>query len=206
VADLVTPEQVAQWADIPDNNDDATLAWCATSASRWVRTHCGRSFHVEEEQDASARYFKPLAPYLVQLDDCYDAATVTVATDDADDGNYAQSWDAADFQLNPVAGIGPTGETGWPYTKLVAIKHRVFPFHARTSVKVTAKWGWEALPGDVFQAALMVAAEMHKAKSGGFEVFTADGQFTPTRRNFVVRDLLNPYRTRRANDARFVVS
>jgi len=50
-----------------------------------------------------------------------------------------------------------------------------------------------------------VASEIFKAKSGGFEVFTADASFTPIRRNMLVRDLLAAYRTATAHDARFVV-
>lgn len=205
MADLVSAAELAQWMSIPDNEDDTTLAWCATAASKWIRGKTGRSFNIEAAQTVSARYFQPLAHYLVRVDDCYDLATIVVATDEADDGLYATTWDATDFQMNPVGGIGPTGETGWPFTKIVAVSTKTFPFNMRTSVKVTAKWGWEALPGDVFEAALMVAAEMHKAKSGGMEVFTADGNFMPQRQNRIVRDLLTPYGTRRANDARFVV-
>lgn len=205
MADLCSTGDVAQWLGVDDNEDDTTFGWCVTAASQWVRTHCGRSFNVDAAQVASARYFHATAPYLALVDDCYDSATVVVATDDDDSGSWSTVWASTDFQLNPVGNIGPTGETGWPYTKIVAVEGRLFPCGARTGLKVTAKWGWSALPGDVFTAAIMVASEMHKAKSGGFEVFTADGQFTPTRRNFVVRDLLNPYRTRRANDARFLV-
>jgi hypothetical protein len=61
------------------------------------------------------------------------------------------------------------------------------------------------LPTEVMNATLMMAAEIYKARSGGFEAFTADASFTPIRRNMLVRDALAPYRTQTAHDARFVV-
>lgn len=203
MADLITPAEFRTWVGIEDEQDNAVIALVCAAGSGQVRSWCGRSFHVDAAQAASARYFVPLDGCTVMIDDAH---TVTaVATDDADDGAWSTSWDATDYSLAPLGGVGPTGETGWPFTKIVAVETRYFPCVARPAVKVTAKWGWSALPNDVKVATMMVANELFRSKSGGSEFFSADGNFTPIRKNVAIRDLLQPYRGPRANDARFKI-
>jgi hypothetical protein len=204
MADLITAAQYKTWASIGDSTDDTVIGYNVIAASQMVRGWCGRSFHVDGAQVASARYFTPIDPYTVLIDDCYNVSSL--ATDDADDGAWSTTWATTDYTLSPLDTVGPTGETGWPYTKIRACESAYFPSTTRPTVKLTAKWGWSALPGDVFVAALMVCGELMKSKSGGSEYFTTDGSFTPIRRNVVIRDMLQPYRGRRANDARFLVA
>jgi len=104
-----------------------------------------------------------------------------------------------------ASGQSPYGGSGWPYTSLHAVESREFPYVARPAVKVTAKWGWEALPDPVSTAVKMLVSEMYKARDGGYDTFTTDGGFTVIRGNRVVRDLLAPYRRGTAGDGRFVV-
>lgn len=202
MTDLISSVDLAEWVGINDLEDEARLAPAAAAASRMVTTWCGRSF--DTDTSATARYFYPLDPYTVFIDDAWEVTAV--ATDDNDDGLWSTAWSASDYYLDPPGGVGPNGQTGWPYTKLRAVESRYFPQALRPVVKVTAKWGWPtAAPDDVVLAAKMLGAELFKSRSGGSEYFTADGSFTPIRRNFIVRDLLQPYRTATANDARFVI-
>ena len=203
MANLITEAQLKAWLNIDDSSDDGLLAMITGTASQMIRSYCGRSFEVDAAQVASARYFDRVGDRSAFIDDCW--SITAVATDDGDDGTYSQSWTTSDYQADPVGGIGPTGLTGWPYTSLTAIGDLDFPTVDRPAVKVTAKWGWTALPTEVLNATLMMAGEIYKARSGGFEVFTADANFTPIRRNMLVRDALAPYRTRRAHDVRFAV-
>lgn len=203
MANIISEAQLKAWLNIDDSADDAVLALVTASASQMVRSYCGRSFTVDTAQAATARYFTRQDDYLVFIDDCW--SITEVATDDGDDGTYSIIWGASDWQADPVGGVGPNGLDGWPYTSLRAVGALEFPAAARPSVKVTAKWGFSAMPSDVLQATLMVAGEIFKARSGGFEVFTADASFTPIRRNMLVRDLLNPYRGVRAHDVRFAI-
>lgn len=203
MANLITEAQLKSWLNIDDSGDDAILALVTASASQMVRSYCGRSFEVDAAQAATARYFTPLGEYAVFVDDCWSISEV--ATDDGDDGTYSTLWTASDWQAIPVNGVGPNGMSGFPYTQINTVGALEFPWAARPAVKVTAKWGWSALPSDVLQATLMVGAEIYRARSGGFEVFTADASFTPIRRNMLVRDTLNPYRSRHAHDVRFAI-
>lgn len=204
MTNLITEAQLKAWLNIDDSADDGLLTVITSAASQLVRSYCGRSFEVDTAQAATVRYFNRLSDEIAFIDDCW--SITAVATDDGDNGTYSQTWTTSDYQPNPVDGIGPYGLTGWPYTRLAAIGDLDFPVVSRPAVKVTAKWGWAALPDDVKTATLMMAAEIYNARAGGFEVFTADASFTPIRRNMLVRDLLAPYRTQRATDARFVVA
>ena len=142
---------------------------------------------------ATARYF-PISGDGVWLDDCTEVTAVAIDSGDA--ATWATALTTADYSLTPVGGLGPDGSTGWPYTQLVTRNSYRFTTTNVTipAVKVTAKWGWSALPADVRLATLMVGAELFRAKGGSVETFTADGQFIPIRRNALVRDLLRDYR------------
>lgn len=200
MADLIDYDQLATWLEISDATDSGIFALILPSVSSAVRKWCGRSF---ETATTGTRYFRPLDAWTCHIDDC--TAITTVATDDADSGAWGTTWASTDFYADPAGGIGPDGMTGWPYTKITAVESREFPCVARPAVKLTGTFGWAAVPDDVTMAALMLAGEQYRAKSGGFDTFTTDGSFTAIRRNVLVRDLLQPYRTARANDARFVV-
>jgi hypothetical protein len=203
MANLITEAQLKAWLNIDDSSDDQLLSMITQSASQMIRSYCGRSFEVDSAQAATVRYFNRIGDRVAFIDDAW--SITAVATDDGDDGTYSQTWTTSDYQADPVGGIGPFGLAGWPYTQLAAIGDLDFPIVDRPAVKVTAKWGWTALPADVLNATLMMAGEIYKGRSGGFEVFTADASFTPIRRNMLVRDMLAPYRTRRAHDYRFAI-
>jgi hypothetical protein len=204
MSNIITAANLREHLGIGDSVDDQSIAWAVAAAQRQVRTYCGRSFEVDAAQSATARYFAPLSPYQVMIDDAWQITQI--ATDDNDNGTWSAVWSSGDWFAHPSGGIGPDGLSGWPYTEIAAVSTLpLFPPAMRPSVKVTAKWGWTALPDDVFLATLMVGAELFRAKSGGSDVFTADGQFVPIRRNAVLRDLLAPYRGIKANDTRFVV-
>ena len=203
MANLVTDDQAREWLNIGDSLDDNLIATLTSAVSQAVRLHLGRSMNVDAAQVASARYFFPADCWTVNIDDAYEITAV--ATDDADSGTWATTWSSSDYYALPAGGVGADGQTGWPYTSLRAVESRTFPYAIRPAVKVTAKWGWSAVPDDVEIACLMLVAEMYKARDGGYETFTSDAGFTQIRRNLVVRDLLEPYRTARASGSRFRV-
>ena len=204
MANLITDAQAKTWLDINDTTDDTRISYLTAAASELIRGYCGRSFNIDGAQVASARYFTAAAWDAVKIDDCYEVTAV--ATDDADDGSYSTVWATTDYLMLPPGGQGPYGSTGWPYTAIRAVESRIFPiWFNRPGVKVTAKWGWSALPSDVTMAALMLVGEMFRAKAGTFDQYNADGTFTPIRQNRQVRDLLQKYKTAAAADARFWV-
>jgi hypothetical protein len=91
----------------------------------------------------------------------------------------------------------------------VAVAGRTFSaaFNRRPLVKVTGTWGWSAIPEDVHQATVFLAAEMFKAREAplGTAGMTDWGPIT-IRGNRRVVDLLAPYKRVSAADGRFLVA
>lgn len=205
MADYIDPADVAAALSI-DYTNDAILEAAVTAASNLVASMCGRDF---SPVASSIRYFVPVDSHVVPIND---ASSITaVATDDAADGLYSTSWAVGDWQALPVGGIGPAGQTGWPYTAIVAIETRMFlntTFNLRPFVKVTGVWGWTAIPDDVKQATLFLASEMFKAAREAPFGSANMADFGPVtiRGNRRVYDLLAPYKTLKASDGRFLVA
>lgn len=206
MTDLITLDEAREFLTISDTADDSLIAALVLAASASARNYCGRDFEVDATQSATARYFTPESCFSAKIDDCW--SITAVATDDADDGTWSTSWASTDWyamSADKASGQSPYGGSGWPYTHLHAVESREFPYVARPALKVTAKWGWTALPSAVNLAVKMLVNEAYKARDGGYDTFTTDGGFTIIRGNRVVRDLLAPYRRGAAGDGRFVI-
>jgi hypothetical protein len=81
-------------------------------------------------------------------------------------GDEAESFDGAD------------GVAGWPWFRIRATGSRRFPVDARfATVRVTAKWGWSAVPDDVQLATKLQAALLLKRREApnGLLEFAGDG-------------------------------
>lgn len=180
--------------DIADTNDDDRLTDALAAASREIEQWCGRQFN--DAGAASARVFHPLTPYTVMVDDFSTTTGLVVATDTDDDGTYDTTWTSSDYDLEPVNGV-VSGMTGWPYYQLRAVGDYTFPrcVRRRRSVQVTAQWGWAAVPSEVKQACLIIAAESFKLGDAPFGV-AGFGEFGPVRvrMNSRAQSLLAPYR------------
>jgi hypothetical protein len=181
---------------------DGAITPLLTTASRWVDSKCGRRFYADSA--ATTRVFQPLTAYTVIIDDAW---TVTaVETDDADDGTYSTDWTASDYQTLPPNGVGSNGQSGWPTTALRAVESLTFPtWHRRPSVRVTAKWGWTAVPADVEQACLYYVNRLFylRGTPGGFAESAEFAQ--PIRSIRDIESLLAPFMTTQAGDGRFLV-
>ena len=176
---------------------DARLAEHITAASRKVDAYCRRSFgpHVGV---ATTRTFHAFNCHTVYIDDAYDITAVDA--DDDDDGTYATSWPSTDYDTDPPNGVGPDGLTGWPITALRAIGDDVdFPTCTRRRpVRVTAKWGWPAIPDDVIEATYLYTARL------AYEIAVPSGITPPNvdfgmpgiplQRPYTAEQLLWPYR------------
>lgn len=175
------------------STDDTRLLEALNVASRAVEDHCDRQFN--KAASATARLFYPIDHYGLHVDDFHTTTGLVVKTDQGDDGTFETTWDATDYQLEPVNGI-VSGESGWPYSRLVAVESRAFPVTGRrVPVEVTASWGWNAVPSPVKEATLILAEAIYKLKDAphgiaGFDTFGA----VRVRENPYVCILLRRYR------------
>lgn len=142
----------------PDTVRDTELQAAATSASKAINRACGRDFN--NQTDASARLFIPSAPRFVVTDDIYSTDSLVVEV--LEYGNVVMTLTGTEYELTPLNGIvdgEPRPYTGfrlpWPWHSW---------FWAGTRIRVTAKWGWAAVPDDIVQATKILGAEFYKLK------------------------------------------
>jgi len=134
---------------------DLTLA--ISAASRAIDERCGRRFG--RDSSASARVYTPLSGNLVLIDD---AISITmVETDQNGDGTFEQAW-AANTEY--VAWPLNASADGVPYTRITRhpLTGQFFPLWVPRSVRVTATWGWPAVPDQIRQATMLLAARLVK--------------------------------------------
>lgn len=178
--------------EIADSVDDTRLTEALNAASYGVDRYCERTF--SNADSGSARVYPGAADRrLVSTDDHHTAAPI-VETDDDGDGTFEVVWGLEDLQLEPVNGV-VGGRPGWPFTRLVAIGVRRFPAGPAARVRVTATWGWAAVPAPVKEATLIVAEEVFKLADAPFGV-AGFGEFGAmrVRMNSAAVTMLEPFR------------
>jgi hypothetical protein len=178
--------------NISDTNDDAALTNALATSSRAIEQFCGRQFN--DAGAASARVYNLDTRHVVRVDDFHTTTGLVVETDDGDDGTFETTWSATDYQLEPLNQI-VDGQTGWPYHTIRAVESRYFPCGRRTTVRVTARWGWSAVPTPVQEACLILSEETFRLKDAPFGV-AGFGEFgvVRIRDNRKAAALLAPYR------------
>lgn len=195
MTDYITLPEFKDRFGVQSSVKDSRLAEHITAASRRVDALCHRTF-VAHDGAATVRYFRPLSVGLTFVDDCYDITAVGV--DDEDDGTYSTAWTATDYETDPPNGVGPDGQPGWSASTLRAIGDQRFPTCTlRRAVKVTAKWGWAAVPADVKEATYLLANRL------SYEVGVPGGVTPPNldfgmpgsalQRPYTAEGLLKPY-------------
>lgn len=167
------------------------------AASRAIDQHCGRRFW--RDATVTARTYRPQDPLVANVDDISTTVGLIVKTDTTGDGSYATTWDAADYQLEPLnSDVVAGADTVTPYAwwLISAIDDKTFLTGTlRVSLQVTARFGWSAVPNDVNEAAILKAVALFRRKDAPFGV-AGVGEFGPiriTRNDPDVRDLLGPY-------------
>lgn len=183
-----TLSELKSFLKISDTVDDTELTPALTTASRDIEHYCRRQFNRAET--ATPRVFTPRDRCMVRVHDFYTADDLAVSVDVAHDETFSSALTVDQFWLRPHNGV-VDGQEGWPYTSLVSAGGAFFA----GLVRVTARWGWEAVPDPVHQACLMLSSELFKTKDAPWGV-AGFGEFGPVRvrRNPMASALLEPYR------------
>lgn len=144
-----------------DNIQDAINA-----SSGEIEKHCNRQFN--RADTATARVYVPGDCYSVTVDDFWSTDGLVVEVDTYGDGSFSTVVPASDYELYPMNGV-VDGQTGWPYYEINFVNLEL-PIHHRRKgvVRVTAKWGWSAVPEAVRQATVIIAAETYQLKDAPF--------------------------------------
>lgn len=190
----------SEWAN--QTQYDGILTTVLDAASREVERFCGRQFNTQVGE--TARLYTPLdGDSFSQLrwcetDDFVLTDGFVLQTDPGGNGTFEVTWSAPlDYELFPLNGV-VDGEPGWPYSEIHAVGGVWFPlieFRRKSTIKVTAQWGWEAVPEAVKMATLLIAAQVFKMKDAplGVAGFTNFQSAIRVRDNPVACALIKKY-------------
>lgn len=181
-----------------DGMADTALSWAVKTASGKVNDHCERQFNLSDV--ASDRIYAPNEDDFrnVDVDDFVLTEDFNLQTDPSGTGVFEVQWQSStDYELSPLNGV-VGGVPGWPYSEIHAVGGVWFPitrFRRRGTVKVTALWGWQAVPDEVHQSTLIIGHELFKLAEAAFGVagFTAIGAQIRVRNNPMACDLIDKY-------------
>jgi hypothetical protein len=167
VANLCDSDDVkeALGIPIPDSVDDVRIELACSAATQMIQQYCQRQFTTDA--NASARVFTPESWDLAFTEDFYTTTSLVIQSDPGLDGTWSQTWTTDDYQLEPLN--QENYGDAWPYHTIRAINSLYFPQdYGRVTVKVTAKWGWAAVPSAVKQAAILQAITIFKSADAPF--------------------------------------
>lgn len=190
--DYITSAELKAYMGLEINTYDALLADAISSTSREIEDFCHRQFHTAGA--ATARVYQPLDPARVFVDDFHTAVGLIVETDDDNDGIFETVWAASDYELRPLNGVR-NGQPGWPYWEIAAVGSKRFTGSCRANVRVTADWGWAAIPEPVRQAAFILASDTFQLKDQRLGIAGSDqfGQIVRVRDNQLAASKLKHY-------------
>jgi hypothetical protein len=174
MTDYITVEDLKEYlGNVQHSNLDSVCELAVSTASRAIEAHCGRRFYPDDT--ATARTYRVVDPYCVIVDDFWTTTGLAIASDNGNDGTYETTWASTEYTLYPLNQIR-AGQEGWAYNEIRTNGTRWFPCSThRTSLQVTAKWGWEEVPAQVQNATKLYAARLVQRSNspegiaGGFE-------------------------------------
>lgn len=149
------------FANITSTNatDDAVIEAMIESASRTIDNLCERHFYAA----TTTRYFTAQDGRVLYCDDISTATAMALYTDEGGDGTYENTWATTDFNLEPINALN-----GWPFTSIVITinGNYSFPVNVPRGVKITAAFGWAAIPKPIHEACMLIAASDYKQRNG----------------------------------------
>lgn len=140
---------------ITDALDDSLLETAIESASRMIDGYTARTFY---NAGTAVRNFAATDDLTCIIDDAISVTTVQT-TDEI--GDTYTTWTANDYQLEPLN--ARSDGLYMPYTGLRAVNDYAFPVvDQQALVRVTAVWGWPAVPTAIKQATIIQASRLFK--------------------------------------------
>lgn len=182
-----------------DDSDDAAIAAAVDTASRMIDATCGRRFW--QDTSTVARTYFPTEPYRVYVDDISTLTGLVVKADTTDDGTYDTTLTInTDFIVAPTNAAAETPVRPWTEIRLLTDAGSLSSFQAlssgRSSVEVTARFGWPAIPDPVKRACVLQAKNVFKAPDLTFGSYQIADEGQPVRIPTVdplARGMLEPF-------------
>jgi hypothetical protein len=179
---------------------DTQLSNAVNAASRAVDGYCGQRFWLDA--GTVTRYYRPINGVTCETDPISTTTGLTVAVDLTGYGNYDIPLTYnTDYVLEPQNALLDYPARPYREITLVLGTRAYFPPSNNTrrpAVKVTATFGWPAIPDDVVQATLIKASRLFHRKDSPQGVVGMGADFGPvrisTREDPDVVGLLGDYR------------
>lgn len=158
MTDYATLDEVKTALRIPltDTTDDVELALKLTSASKRIDSDTGRPHGYGLDAATSSRIYTPHHDQLLLVDDI---ATATGLVVEIGRGTTWSTVDSAAYDLLP--------ENAEVDSRAIEVLARVvgcWPIWGAQRVRVTATWGWPAVPEPIHNAAILLAARLFRRK------------------------------------------
>ena len=152
-----TLAQVKAALRIADTVDDSLLEMAIESASRAIDGHAARYFY---SSGTASRVYAADDSFIVQTDDIAGTAIV-LQTSSAGDGIFDTTFEPIDYQLEPLN--GKVDGLDVPFTRIRAVENYLFPVEVEQAlIKVTAVFGWPAVPIAITQACIIQSSRIFK--------------------------------------------
>jgi len=150
-----TVEELRAWmGDTGTILSSDVLEKAINTASRAIDDFCGVGRKFWLDNTPIARDFRVREPNIAWVYDIGDLTGLKIETDDVGDGSFLTTWSSTDYDLSPFQEDTDKAHTWY---RIHAIG-RQFPVNSiRRTLRVTAKWGWSAVPDQIKQATLMKA-------------------------------------------------
>lgn len=166
--DYVTSDDLKAFVRISDSDDDTQIALAVTGASRAVDRHCKRQFgqtDSTEERFYTAEWDRLRRRWVIQIDDLMTETGLAIDFDVDDDETYSGSID--EYRLRPANAAA----NGRPWTEIVVHPDSTTKPTAREgAVRVTAQFGWTAVPDTVKQATLLQGSRILSRRDSPYGV------------------------------------
>lgn len=185
MTDYATLAELKTELRITDTSDDTELQSKLTSASRRVDRDTGRRFYVDSV--TSTRIYRAHHEELLIVDDI---STDTGLVVEIGRGTSWATVDSTSYDLLPENAVADA----------VAIEtlqriNAVWPLWGPQRVRVTAKWGWPAVPEEIKNATLLLAGRLFRRKDSleGVKGFADLGVVRVSKYDPDYNDLIGPY-------------
>ncbi len=163
-ASYATRDELKKAAGITDAVDDLALDVSREAASRAIDEYCGRFFYKQPDLGTEDRFYESDRDLIV-VDDIVSPPEQVIIAFASAPGSYVEP--SVDLRLYPANAPAE----GRPFTHLKPDKGR-YPggLKAGVLVRITAQYGWPAVPPAIRQATMIQAARFFQRRTAPFGI------------------------------------
>jgi hypothetical protein len=176
---------VKEFLKITDTREDAELLKRLPAATRRVNRDCGRTFWLSAI--ASTRTYRATHPELLAVDDIATTEGLVI------ESGRGTGWTSLD--LDGLDYLPENAIEKYEPIEMIRRTGGVWPIYGTTRVRVTARWGWLAVPEDIVLATCIQAGRLFRRKNA-VEGVIGNSEFGPVRVSKYDADydqLIHPY-------------